>query len=92
MTIFFLSYEHEPVVRGGMGGFRKIWELATTATRSLAQDPPQPDGLVPTQEECPVRWNRASARKAQQEGADSQGLSRLASYSPFTRVLRLRHT
>ena len=28
MTIFFLSYEHDPVVRGGMGGFRKIWELA----------------------------------------------------------------
>lgn len=28
MTIFFLSYEHDPVVQGGMGGFRKIWELA----------------------------------------------------------------
>ncbi|MBI4381364.1 MAG: glycosyltransferase family 4 protein [candidate division NC10 bacterium] len=28
MTIFFLSYEHDPVVQSGMGGFRKIWELA----------------------------------------------------------------
>jgi len=28
VTIFFLSYEHDPVVQGGMGGFRKIWELA----------------------------------------------------------------
>lgn len=29
MTIFFLSYEHDAVVQGGMGGFRKIWELAS---------------------------------------------------------------
>lgn len=29
MTIFFLSYEHDPVVQGGIGGFRKIWELAS---------------------------------------------------------------
>lgn len=29
MTIFLLSYEHDPVVQGGMGGFRKIWELAS---------------------------------------------------------------
>ena len=28
MTIFFLSYEHDPVVQGGIGGFRKVWELA----------------------------------------------------------------
>lgn len=28
MTIYFLSYEHDPVVQSGMGGFRKIWELA----------------------------------------------------------------
>lgn len=28
MTIFFLSYEHDPVVQGGVGGFRKVWELA----------------------------------------------------------------
>lgn len=28
MTLFFLSYEHDPIVQGGMGGFRKIWELA----------------------------------------------------------------
>lgn len=34
MTIFFLSYEHDPVVQGGMGGFRKIWELAAQC-RSL---------------------------------------------------------
>jgi glycosyltransferase involved in cell wall biosynthesis len=29
VTIFLLSYEHDPVVQGGMGGFRKIWELAS---------------------------------------------------------------
>lgn len=34
MTLFFLSYEHDPVVQGGMGGFRKIWELAAQC-RSL---------------------------------------------------------
>lgn len=34
MTIFFLSYEHDPVVHGGMGGFRKVWELAAQC-RSL---------------------------------------------------------
>lgn len=34
MTIFFLSYEHDPVVQSGMGGFRKIWELAAQC-RSL---------------------------------------------------------
>ncbi len=34
MTIFYLSYEHDPMVQGGMGGFRKIWELAAQC-RSL---------------------------------------------------------
>ncbi len=34
MILFLLSYEHDPVVQGGMGGFRKIWELAAQC-RSL---------------------------------------------------------
>jgi len=34
VTIFFLSYEHDPVVQGGIGGFRKVWELAAQC-RSL---------------------------------------------------------
>lgn len=29
VTIFFLSYEHDAVVQGGIGGFRKIWDLAS---------------------------------------------------------------
>lgn len=34
VTLFLLSYERDPVVQGGMGGFRKIWELAAQC-RSL---------------------------------------------------------
>jgi glycosyltransferase involved in cell wall biosynthesis len=33
VTLYFLSYEHDPVVQGGMGGFRKVWELAAQCQR-----------------------------------------------------------
>ena len=33
MTIFILSYEHDPFVKGDIGGYRKIWELAENLER-----------------------------------------------------------